>query len=89
MLTTYCYFGKIEISESMTADAERFLVQCITSDDTDNFDELHFNNYHKKHLQFDIERFPPISASIRQHILPAYLQCYMCGIIAHSLRIFT
>ena len=72
-----CYFGKNEISESMIADAEKFLVQCITSDDTDNFDDLRFNVYHKKHLQFDTERFPPTSASIRQHILHAYLQCYM------------
>ena len=41
-----CYFGKNEISESMIADAEKFLVQCITSDDTDNFDDLHFNVSH-------------------------------------------
>ena len=61
----------------MIADAEKFLVQCITSDDTNNFDDLCFNVYHEKHLQFDIERFPPTSASIRQHILCAYLQCYM------------
>ena len=71
------YFGKNEISQNMIADAEKFLVQCITSDDTNNFDELRFNVYHKKHLQFDIERFPPTSASIRQHILCAYLRCCM------------
>ena len=49
----------------MKADAEKFLVQCITSDDTDNFDDLRFNVYHKEHLQFDNERFPLTSASIR------------------------
>ena len=65
------------MSESMIADAENFLVQCITSDDTDNSDELGFNVYHKKLLQFDTERFPPTSTSIRQHILRAQLQCYM------------
>ena len=76
-LTTYCYFGKNEISENMINDAEKFLFQCITSDDTDNFDDLRFNVYHKKHLQFDIERSPATSASIRQHILRTYWQCYM------------
>ena len=71
-----CYFGKNEISESMIADAEKVLVKCITSDDIDNFDDLRFNVYHKKHLQFDIEQFPPTSASFRQHIHP-YLKWYM------------
>ena len=45
--------------------------------DVDSFDELRFLVYHEKHLQFDIERFPPTSASIKQHILRVYLQCYM------------
>ena len=39
------------------------------------FDELRNLVYHEKHLQFDIERFPPTSDSITQHILRAYLQC--------------
>ena len=32
---------------------------------------------HEKYLEFDIERFPPTSDNIRQHILRAYLQCYI------------
>ena len=70
-------FGSDELSEEMIADAEKFLLKCITNHDVDTFNQLRFIVYHEKHLQFDIERFPPTSDSIRQHILRAYLQCYI------------
>ena len=70
-------FGKDKISIQMIADAEKFIVNCITSHNVDTFNELPYLVYHKKHLKFDIERFPPTSASVRQHILRAYLQCYI------------
>ena len=66
-------FGREELSVQMIADAEKFLLKCITKHDVDTFNELRFIVYHEKHLQFDIERFPPTSDSIRQHILRAYL----------------
>ena len=61
----------------MIAVAEKFFLKCITKHDVDTFDELRFIVYHKKYLEFDIERFPPTSDNIRQHILRAYLQCYI------------
>ena len=61
----------------MIADAEKFLLKCITKHDVDTFDELRFIVYHEKYLEFDTERFLPTSDNIRQHILRAYLQCYM------------
>ena len=70
-------FGRDEISNQMIANAEKFLLNCITKSNENTFDELRYIVYHEKHLQFDIERFPPTSASVRQHILRAYLQCYM------------
>ena len=61
----------------MIADAEKFLLKCLTKHDVDTFDEMRFIVYHEKYLQFDIECFPPTSDNIRQHILHAYLQCYI------------
>ena len=61
----------------MIADAEEFLLKCITKHDVDTFDELRFIVYHEKCLEFDTERFLATSDNIRQHILRAYLQCYM------------
>ena len=65
------------LSNEMTADAEKFLLKCITKHDVDTFDELRFIVYHEKYLEFDIERFPPTSDNIRQHILRADLQCFI------------
>ena len=70
-------FGRDEINDQMIADAEKFLLSFITNHKVDTFDELQYIVYHEKHLQFDIERFPPTSASVRQHILRAYIQCYI------------
>ena len=60
-------FGWDALSDEMTADAEEFLLKCITKHDVDTFDELRFIVYHEKYLEFDIERFPPTSDNIRQH----------------------
>ena len=46
----------------MTADAEKFLLNCITKQDVDTFDELRFIVYHEKYLEFDIDRCPTTSA---------------------------
>ena len=70
-------FGSDALSDEMIADAEKFLLKCITKHDVDTFDELRFIVYHEKYLEFDTEHFPPTSDNIRQHILRAYLQCYI------------
>ena len=60
----------------MIRNAEKFLLKCVTKHDVETFDELRYLVFHEKHLVFDIERFPPTSDSMRQHILRAYFQCY-------------
>ena len=70
-------FGRDALSDEMIADAEKFLLKCITKHDVDTFDELRFIVCHEEYLKFDIECFPPTSDKIRQHILRAYLQCYI------------
>ena len=60
----------------MIADAEKFLLKCITKHDVDTFNELCFIVYHEKYLEIDAECFLPTSDNITQHILCAYLQCY-------------
>ena len=66
-------FGSDALSDEMIADAEKFLLKCITKHKVDTFDEQRFIVYHEKYLEFDIESFPPTSDNIRQHILRAYL----------------
>ena len=71
-------FGRDALSDEMIADCEKLLLKCITKHDVDTFDKLRFIVYHEKYLEFDIERFPPTSDNIRQHILRVtYLQCYI------------
>ena len=70
-------FGRDALSDQMIDDAGKFLLKCITKHDVDTFDELHFIVYHEKYLKFGIECFPPPSDNRRQHILRAYLQCYI------------
>ena len=70
-------FGWDALSDKMIADAEKFLLKCITKHDVDTFSKLRFIVHHKKYLEFDIECFPPTSDNTRQHILHAYLQCYI------------
>ena len=70
-------FGRDAWCDEMIANAEKFLLKCITKHDVDPFDELRFIAYNEKYLEFDIERFPPTSDNIRQHILHSYLQRYI------------
>ena len=70
-------FGRDAWRDEMIANAEKFLLKCITNPDVDPFDELRFIVYSEKYLEFDTERFPPTSDNIRQHILCSYLQCYI------------
>ena len=70
-------FGRDALSDEMIPDAVKFLLKCITKHDVDTFDELRFFVYHENYLEFDTERFPPTSDDIRQHMLHAYLQCYI------------
>ena len=65
------------MSDEMIADAENFLLKCVTKQDVDTFNELCFIVYHEKYLEFDIERFSPTFDNITQHILRAYLQRYI------------
>ena len=51
-------------------------LRCVTKHEIDTFDDLRYLVYHEKYQEFDIDRFPPTSDSIRQHILRAYLQSY-------------
>ena len=69
-------FGHGELTEKMIADAERFLLKCVTKHEVDTFDELRYVVYHEKYLKFNVERFPPTSDSIRQHISRGYLQVF-------------
>ena len=72
-------FGRDALSHEMIADAAKFLLKCITKHDVDTFDELRFIVYHEKYLEFDIERFPPTSDNIRQHILRAHICSVLYG----------
>ena len=65
------------MSDEMTADAEKFLLNCITNHDVATFDELRFIVYHAKYLEFDTERFPPTSAYIA-HISVVLYMATLC-----------
>ena len=70
-------FGRRELTIQMIGDAEKFLVRCISpKHTTDSFDDLRCEIYHDKKFQFDLEKFPPTSDSIKEHIRRAYLQCH-------------
>ena len=72
-------FGKVtELTEDIICNAEKFLLRCISSNESLNdFDDLRYEIYHKKQLKFDVEKIPPTSNSIRQHIRRSYLQSYI------------
>ena len=71
-------FGKTEISDEMIANAEKFLLNCITSNCKFNYlYELRYHIYHTKTFQLDLEKLPPTSSSIKLHIKRAYLQTYV------------
>ena len=71
-------FGKAPLSEDMMISAEKFLLRCICTDQhVSTFDDLRVEIYHKNSLKFDIERFPPSSNAVREHIKREYIQCYI------------
>ena len=62
----------------MVSGAEKFLVKCISSkSELDNFDDIRYETYHDKKFRFDLERFPPTSETIKEHIKHAYFQCHL------------
>ena len=64
----------------MISNAEQFLVKCVSSSKSHShtsFDEFRYETYHNKKFTFDLEKLPPTSTSIKQHIRRAYLQCNM------------
>ena len=64
-------FGKIELTDHMFANAEKFLLQCLSSNEKlKYYDELRNEVCHQK------QHRKPISSCIRLHIRRAYLQCY-------------
>ena len=67
-------FDMDALSNEMIADAEKFLLLCITKHDVDTFNELRLLSIDSKST---IELFLQTSDNIRQHILRAYLQCYI------------
>ena len=70
-------FGIKELDENMYIMAERFLLECVTREENrsvDTFDELRNTIFHKHNLQFDLEKFPCTSTSLRLHIKRTYYQ---------------
>ena len=46
----------------MIFSGEKFLVECISkSSERNNFDDIHFEKYHQKSFQLDLEKLPPTS----------------------------
>ena len=72
-------FGKDPINDQKIADAEQFLVKCISSSKCVHkcFDVVSHETFCDKKFAFDLEKLPPTRTSIRQHILRAFLQCEM------------
>ena len=71
-------FGKAELTDEMIINADKFLLRCISSNEKlNNFDELRHEIYHKKQLKFDVEKIPPTSNSIQQHVRRAHLPSYI------------
>jgi hypothetical protein len=71
-------FGTSDITDEMIKNAEKFLVRCIDHNShVDTFDDLRNQIYHRHSFKLDLERLPPTSSSIVQHIKRAFLQCFM------------
>lgn len=72
------HFGNMEIDNEMMRLAEKFLVRCICKEkDVQTFDHLRRQVYYKKFKELDLEKLPPTSSSIREHIKRAYLQSHV------------
>ena len=62
----------------MVANAEKFLIRSLSpSSKSTHFDDLRYNVYHDKKFQFDLEKFPSTSESMKLHIQRAYFQAYL------------
>ena len=71
-------FGTIESTDQIITDSEIVLVKCISSNcNIGSFDELRYETYYDKNVNFNLKKFPPTSESIREHITQAYLQYYL------------
>ena len=68
-----CFFGKTELTGEIISNVEKFLLKCVSDQNLDKSDDIRYELYHKKLHQFDVEKFPHTSNSIRQYILRAYL----------------
>ena len=66
-------FGNIVLTDHIITNDESFLVKCISPNFSIKcFDELRHETYYD-----NLEKFPPTSESIRQHIKREYLHCYL------------
>lgn len=63
------FFGKTEIANEVIGDAEKFFLICICNKNLDKFNDLEYKLNHKRLHQFNLEKFPPLSSSIRKHII--------------------
>ena len=60
----------------MIAAAEKFLFGCLSDTITmESFDELRYDQYHKKSFLFNLEKLAATSNTIHMHIMRAYFQC--------------
>ena len=69
-------FGKVVLSDHMICQAEEFLLECVSNDKVESFNNLRYIVYHKQSFGLDMVKLPPTSGSIVLHIKHAYLQCY-------------
>ena len=66
-------FGKIVLSDHMICQAEEFLLECVSNDKAESFNNLRYIVYHKQSFGLDMVKLPPTSESIKR----AYLQCWI------------
>ena len=70
-------FAKEPLSIDVITNAEQFLICCCSPKSKAKiFDRLRFEEYHKQAFKFDLEKIPPTSSSIINHIKRAYYQCF-------------
>ena len=74
-LSTAIESGRSKVTEDLIANAKKFLNRCLSlSSICTHFDHLRYDIHHKKKFQFDLEKYPATSESMKQHILYAYFQ---------------
>ena len=65
------------MTEVTNDNVEKFLLICICNKNVGKFNDLRYKLYHKKLHQFNLEKFPPTSSSVRKHVIRVYLQCHL------------